>query len=264
MMSRLSIFALLFLLFGCDKFQYTPYRVDVDPEVASLNKRNLEQLTAVLPGEDSSLTFAVIGDSHGAYDELSAAIKHINRTEEIQFVIHVGDMTELGLLKEYQWLHEIVNDLRVPYLTVIGNHDCLTNGVVIYEQMFGPLDYAFDIGGFKFVFLNTNSWEFSGGVPNLKWLASQLDSLDGYQAIFVVSHVPPFGDQFSEADGQVFTGLLAASDVHMSIHGHMHSYLYADVYGDGVKYLVTDDIMDRCYSVVRVVGDSTAVDVVYY
>ena len=76
-----------------------------------------------------------------------------------------------------------------PYLPVIGNHDFIANGPLIFEKMYGPFDYSFKLGKFKFVAVNTNSIEFAydGSVPNMNWLKSQLSDTIGIKNIFVYS-----------------------------------------------------------------------------
>ena len=51
--------------------------------------------------------------------------------------IHGGDYTEFGMTKEFEWAVERLNQLRVPYAGLIGNHDILGNGHEVYAELFG-------------------------------------------------------------------------------------------------------------------------------
>ena len=55
-------------------------------------------------------------------------MRHANGRDDIDFVIHGGDYTEFGVTKEFEWAVERLNQLRVPYVGLIGNHDILGNG----------------------------------------------------------------------------------------------------------------------------------------
>ena len=69
-----------------------------------------------------------IGDTQRTYDETEAFVYHANGRDDIDFVIHGGDYTEFGMTKEFGWAVERLNQLRVPYAGLIGNHDTLGNG----------------------------------------------------------------------------------------------------------------------------------------
>ena len=69
-----------------------------------------------------------MGDSQRWYDETEDFVKEINKRNDIDFVIHGGDMSDFGLTKEFLWQRDIMNGLNVPYVALIGNHDCLGTG----------------------------------------------------------------------------------------------------------------------------------------
>ena len=78
-----------------------------------------------------------IGDTQRTYDETEAFVHHANGRDDIDFVIHGGDYTEFGMTKEFAWAVERLNQLRVPYAGLIGNHDILGNGHEVYAELFG-------------------------------------------------------------------------------------------------------------------------------
>lgn len=41
------------------------------------------------------------------------------------------------MTKEFEWAVERLNQLRVPYVGLIGNHDILGNGHEVYTELFG-------------------------------------------------------------------------------------------------------------------------------
>ena len=83
----------------------------------------------------------------------------------IDFVIHGGDMSDFGVTKEFLWQRDIMNGLKVPYVALIGNHDCLGTGEETYKTVFGPTNFSFIAGNVKFVCLNTNALEYDYPSP---------------------------------------------------------------------------------------------------
>src|SRR5690606_19085912 len=119
------------------------------------------------------------------------------------FVVHGGDLTDFGIIEEYRWQHEILKRLNVPYMATLGNHDCLGNGVKVFENMYGPQDAVYDLGNSRFVFINTNSLEFEEDpVPRLPFLGAAFGDTTSYSNGFVLMHVPPFDNEFDDAKEQ--------------------------------------------------------------
>ena len=134
-MKNIVILMLLFIS-GCS-VEYSPYEVTVQSDEIDLTKNNRNKLYRYDREFMESYSFVLIADSHSWYDNLEKAVKHINKNKDIFFVIHLGDLASSGLVKEYRWTNDILKKLHKPYLTVIGNHDCLNNGMEIYKKMYG-------------------------------------------------------------------------------------------------------------------------------
>jgi len=259
------IILICFILFaGCEIIQYSPYQTNLDDSSTGLLNKNLDRISILNQSSSGSFKYAVIADNHANYDDFVDAVKHISQNTEISFVIHVGDMTELGLKKEYEWVYEILSMLAVPYFTVIGNHDCLSNGDIIYRNMFGRFDYSFTFHNAKFVVFNTNTWEFKEGVPNFDWMETELSSDSSYDQIFVFAHVPPFGDQMQGENENQYRELLAGNNIDLSIHGHEHKYSCDEHYSDGVVYLVVDHLGSRNYCIISVNDSSFEISRIFY
>ncbi len=252
---------MMLVVVGCDVFEYSPYQTNLDDDDTRLTTANLTKLNGIVPEHPDSFTFAVIADNHSHYDELLNAIGYINVDTTIAFVIHLGDLSEMGLLREYEWVRDILRVLSKPYFVVIGNHDCLSNGVRIYRKMFGELDFTFTFGNTKFVLINDNAWEFDGGVPDYDFLENELADRQDCTNLIVAAHVPPFGDQMSRNDNEAtYVGLMNDHGVALSMHGHTHWHYHGHYYDDDVDYLVAEDLRDSWYYVVTVARDSISVE----
>ena len=81
-----------------------------------------------------------------------------------------------GARHEFELQRDILNKLNVPYVCVIGNHDCIATGEEAFRQIFGERDYSFTAGNVRFICLNTNALEFdrSQPVPNFDFIKTQV------------------------------------------------------------------------------------------
>jgi Icc protein len=246
-----------FFLSGCESRVNNPNKIDENS--TNLTQKNLEKISKIKLDDPYRFSFAIVSDSHTDYGDFRDIIKDINQKVEALFLIHAGDFTYLGWSAEFQNANSILKELTIPYLTVIGNHEWLSNGRQFYKEMFGDFDYSFVFYDYKFIFLDANSEANLGEPPNLDWLEDQLSGRDQYNLVFVIAHQPPFDPTWSDETENRYRELMAENKVSLSIHGHLHYYWYGERYNDGVKYLVVDNAGDRDYCVVSV--DSAAFDV---
>ena len=155
------------LLSACDKvFDVHPYDVRVKGE-KGMNAKQAALIEKATLGKDT-IRFAFISDTHQWFDETKAEIRDINRRKDsIDFVVHGGDITDFGGTREFEWSRDLLKGLSVPFVTLLGNHDCLGTGNQSYEVIFGDPDFSFIAGGVKFVCLNTNAIEYDYSRPVL-------------------------------------------------------------------------------------------------
>lgn len=78
------------LLAGCDLIDYHPYDVRISGET-DVNAHNIEQIEAKCKGK-TTIRFITMGDSQRWYDETEDFVKEVNKRDDIDFVIHGGDM----------------------------------------------------------------------------------------------------------------------------------------------------------------------------
>jgi 3',5'-cyclic-AMP phosphodiesterase len=236
-----------------DLFQYSPNEVRLEEHEKNLNQKNIQKIRALNPKEN--FRFILIGDSQRFYEEVDDFVASVNTLDDVAFVVLAGDITDFGLNREYRWMAERLNKLKMPYVGVIGNHDMLANGSEVYKQMFGEENFSFTYAGTKIVCLNTCSNErgFDGTIPNIPWLTKELTDTLGYDNAFVVSHMPPFDVGFDKRMEQSYAQLMSSNKrIRMSLHGHQHTASRTSPYGDGFEYLVVGSMNKRSYFVVSV------------
>lgn len=264
--SQLGILLLGITFFSCDGiFQFNPNQIVLKESQRNLTGKNIEKIVKI-PVKDT-LRFIFMGDSQRWYDETTHFVESANEQRDIDFVLHGGDISDFGITKELKWINDIMKDLKYPYLTVIGNHDIVANGSDAYVRMFGPLDYTFNYGDYKFIFINTNSLEYGldGSTPNIPWLKSQLaDNPDGKQTI-VIGHVPPFDADFDRNLEKEYAETLAADpNLKFTLYGHQHAFKEGEYYDDGVHYYQTTSMGDRGYLIITCWKDGQKVERVQF
>ena len=249
-MKKLLLFLGLVIVFGCNSDEYSPNQVFNRNTATDVNAKQIALLPAKPAGSPIRIAFS--GDTQRSYKETEIFVDLINQRNDIDFVILNGDISDFGLLLEFDGIYKIYSRLKVPFISVIGNHDLVANGRDIYTRMFGPLNFTFNYAGVKFVCHDTNGREynFNGSTPNIAWLKSNLNLGTGISQIIAVSHVSPddgdfdpkLADQYQTLFNQT-PGFLA------SIHSHKHSKL--DTYyqnGTGVPFYITNAIVKRAYT----------------
>ncbi|MFA8450847.1 MAG: metallophosphoesterase [Bacteroidales bacterium] len=211
---------------SCKKiFDYSPVMGNSDSHYYDMNIHHIEQINSVSPKSTNRLSIALIADNHKNLDEMADIVSEINtKANQIDFTVHMGDITDEGLAFEYQQSLDILNRLEVPFFVVLGNHDCLGNGKRLYTDYYGVSDFSFSFGPDYFIFFNDVIWELGNRTPNFSWLENELKKSLNYRNRFVFSHIPPYTDQFIPENKERFMTLMKTYEVQASIHGHQHSF----------------------------------------
>jgi 3',5'-cyclic AMP phosphodiesterase CpdA len=254
----LLLFGLLLFTSCNEVFDYSPYVIDFDDENRDVNKTNIAKL--LLKKAPDTIHIAFTGDSHRFYDELEDfvdKVNEVNQTSPFDFVIHVGDIADFGLPKQYLWGNSSLLNLDIPYFVLLGNHDMVGNGGQAYTEMFGDYNFSFIYGKIKFVFLNTNSREFkfNGKVPDLNWLDNELKPADDFSYAVVIFHVPPTDADFDPDLTEAFHQTLAKyNNVLFGVHGHLHHFNVYKPFPDSITYVNVYGVEHRKFTAIDISG----------
>lgn len=113
--SLLSAISLMFM--GCEMIDYHPYDVNIRGE-RYINTKNIDKIEAKTKNKDT-IRFALMGDTQNRYKETEDFANHINKQNNIDFVIHGGDITEYGMCDEFLLQRDIMNKLHIPYVVIM-------------------------------------------------------------------------------------------------------------------------------------------------
>lgn len=243
---------------ACDPwFSYSPYESRLEEKYIALTEENLERIHALSVSDSKPFKVALLSDTHYHFAKLDEAISDINKRNYFDFVVVTGDIADNGLKQEFVFFHEHMKNLAIPYVTVIGNHDYLSNGEVVYEEMFGAYNYSFVFNNVKLVMFDNVRWE-SEKVPDFVWLESELKNDHGYDHVIPFSHITPVDGQMEEFR-MLYHELLVRNHISLSVHGHAHYYALEEYYGDGVLYHTISSSQFSAYTELTVTPDSISV-----
>ncbi len=215
MKDLLAYTMLLVIILSCENPRFSPWQTNVPSHLKNSNIRNMQKL------QDRPATYpigiALIGDTHNYYRNFDTVVENINQESRTDLVIQIGDMTNFGLLEEYEWAYKIFSKIQRPFFAVVGNHDAISLGKGIYKQLFGDYNFSFEYGNIHFIFFNNNDLEFDQ--IDYPWLERQLEYNRDNLVKIVVSHIPPWSNR-SFRSTQTFENILINHGVVISLHGH--------------------------------------------
>jgi predicted phosphodiesterase len=248
--------SILLTLFSCNYIiEYSPYQVNVDKSDKNQNKKNIIRIEKLDKGEFKSFKIALFGDTHTYYDDFQDIVKELNKRDDFDFIINTGDITLSGINREFKWYSDIINKLQKPVITIIGNHDYLSNGQYVYKQMYGPTNFYFEYNNCKFVIFDDIIWEKGVQDPDFEYFNDMLKNDKNYNHVIPISHIQPWDEQFSYGNEMAFNYILVNNNVRYSFHGHTHNFAikqpYKGILGD-VTYITTEAANDRGYLIVTI------------
>ena len=260
-----AVFLLIvFLLAGCDYIEYHPYDLDINGE-EHIHAKNIPLIEEICRGKDT-IRFAMISDTQRHYDETEDAVNSINARDDIDFVINGGDVSDFGLKREFMWMRDIMNRLKVPYVCLLGNHDCQGTGEEVFERVFGVANFSFVTGNIRFVCLNTNAMEYdySRPVPDFEFLEHELEHVpEGVTRTIFAMHVRPYEFQFNNNVARVFEYCVQRfPEPLFCVFGHEHRWIAWDIFDDGLMYYGCPCIARRSYVIFTVTPNNYSYEMV--
>ena len=267
MTNKLLFFVLLPLCFsGCDMLETHPYDVHITGE-RELTNKNIQLIENKMQGK-KTIRFAMISDTQRWYNSTEDVVKALNARGDIDFVIHGGDQSDFGVTKEFIWMRDIFNKFQMPYVCLLGNHDCLGTGEDAYRAIYGDPNFAFTAGNVRFICLNTNAMEYdySEPIPDFDYIERQLtERADEFNKTVFCMHARPLCDQFNNNVAKVFQMYVRQfPGLQFCTVAHEHRISASDVFDDGVMYYGSNCMKNRSYLVFTIKPDGYDYEVVEF
>lgn len=264
----ISIFFICNLWTSCDLIDYHPYdgRLSSDTET-DINRKNMEKIESLCQDKDT-IRFIMISDTQRSYDETEDFVNLFNKQiDNVDFIIHGGDLADFGLKKEFEWAHRILSKLKVPYVALIGNHDIIGNGDQVYKKMYGEENFSFVAGDIKFICLNTNSieYDYSHPIPDSEFIYKEIADSTRNRRTVVAMHAPPGNEQFNNNVKLIFHDIIKrAPSLLFCLHGHEHNFKVRDLFDDGFFYYGCTTMGKRGYLFFTITPDSYTYEEISY
>ncbi|MGN1220359.1 MAG: metallophosphoesterase family protein [Candidatus Cryptobacteroides sp.] len=210
-----------------------------------------------------SLRFAILTDTHiGKPDGLSKmadAIESINTDKEIQFVLHLGDITDHGTEEELALAKDLLSKLKKPLYFTTGNHDARwPERREAFIKVFKKDRFCFKNDGIRFIGCCTGPYETIKRATikqeDLEWIAKKCKK---NRPTVVALHYP----HDSVYNRDELDKALGNSDVILWLAGHMRFNTIKSEY----PYPCLIDISqleDAKYNLVTIKGSELSIEVV--
>ncbi len=165
----------------------------------------------------------------------------INDDEGV-FIIDGGDLVYTGrvdewaeLLKEWRW--------NKPIFVAPGNHEYRGEGINVFHMLFGPENYAFSFGKYRYIIVNNVENNYGLSDETFKWLEEQMKlAVEKGERPVLVLHAPPVDPRpngehtMGPEDGKRLLEMMKAYNA-FGVFSHIHLYWYGEE--DGVQMLIT-------------------------
>jgi len=209
------------------------------------NNWNPREISRIKVSDPEDFKFAVFGDHRGNRSVLKPLLRDIDKSKEMAFAIDGGDLVNVGEKGLFQrYLHMMQENLAIPLLTAIGNHDIHNNSSSIYREIFGPTYYAFQVGQSYFIVLDTAMMKAGFDKVERQWLENELKKSQTFQARLVFMHEPLLDPRsndsnkfLQEKDRRDLLDLFKHYKATHLFASHIHGY-FSGVW-EGVPYTIT-------------------------
>jgi len=225
----------------------------------SKQNSSVNSVTLTLPRKDSSVRFAVVGDTGTGTDKQQQVADIMVRYKEAfpyEFVLLLGDNLYGGekstdYLKKFENIYRGLLDNKVKFYATLGNHDEPHQRFYDHFNMNGKEYYNFKKGNVSFYSLNSNYMD----KRQVKWLEDTLSTDTSEWKISFFHHPPYSSGRKHGSDTQlreIIEPIFLKYGVDVVFTGHEHFYerikpqkgIYYFISGAGGK-LRKGDVKDK-------------------
>ena len=205
---------------------YIPFDKAKESYDFSLNKSDI---TAQADHSFIQISDTEIGEN--GTGEWLDTVKELVKENKPAFLIHTGDICyEAGLKKHIEEMNTDTMGCTVKY--VIGNHDYVDGkyGEELYESLYGPVWYSFDVGNVHYVVTSFQTGSdyksFYNKNDRWKWLKNDLEYVDSDMKVVMFNHTKSPSDDYVLSFGRDELDLKKYNLIAW-VYGHYHyNYVY--------------------------------------
>lgn len=183
--------------------------------------------------QTGTFRFAQLTDIHlspnnpNPTEDLLRSIAQINATDNLDFVLVTGDLTEEGDRATMEKVKSCLDLLKVKYYVALGNHETKwsDSGCTAFGEIFGGERFKFEHKGFLFLSFNSGPlmrMAYGHVVPqDIRWMVEEMEQAGREKPVILVTHYPL-------TDGDVdnwyeVTDAVRPYNVRLFIGGHYHT-----------------------------------------
>ena len=220
----------------------------------------------------SVFRFAQLTDLHlspnnpNPTEDLLRSVAQINATDNIDFVLVTGDITEEGDRASMEKVKSCLDLLKVKYYVALGNHETKwsDSGCTAFGEIFGSERFEFEHKGFLFLGFNSGPlmrMAYGHVVPqDIRWMTERMEQAGKDKPVMLVTHYPM-------KDGDVdnwyeVTDAVRPYNIRLFIGGHYHANRnerYDGIPGILMRSNLRDKDGKQGYGIYEVTSDSIKV-----
>ena len=220
----------------------------------------------------SVFRFAQLTDLHlspnnpNPTEDLLRSVAQINATDNIDFVLVTGDITEEGDRASMEKVKSCLDLLKVKYYVALGNHETKwsDSGCTAFGEIFGSERFEFEHKGFLFLGFNSGPlmrMAYGHVVPqDIRWMTERMKQAGKDKPVILVSHYP-----MKEGDVDNWyevTDAVRPFNVRLFIGGHYHAdqvHRYDGIPGVLMRSNLRDKDNKQGYGIYEITSDSIKV-----
>lgn len=196
---------------------------------------------------DDGFTFVAVNDLHFKNEKCEPWFQTVSKSilglkDKPDFLLVVGDLTENGTAAQLGKMTDVLKALKLPYYTVIGNHDyaARTDRKPYEAACPKSLNQHFEHKGWQFVGLDTSDekdgTKYQGvtvGKPTLAWIDETVPKLDPKKPTVVFTHFP-LGDRVNMrlSNADLVLDKFKPVNLRGVFNGHYHALTEKTIRGD--------------------------------
>lgn len=166
--------------------------------------------------------FLLVADSHNDNVNLNRALSQAKQEyPDLQFIIGMGDYTEVGTIDELKIAKKEFDLSGLRYFLLVGDHDLWdsrdkqSDPTANFKAIFGPVYQSFTYNNFRFVILYNSDNYIGIGEEQQKWVTTELEKAKQEQvkAIFVFVHEPLYHPSSDHVMGRIEQSLKSQAKI---------------------------------------------------